>query len=105
MGGRRNETHTRRRVAHTRYDFINLITGKLSAFARFGALSHFDLKLIRADQIFTRDSEPRGGNLLNRARTGITVRIGNVSSGIFAALSGIASAANAVHGDGKRFMR
>ena len=105
MRRRRNQSDARYRVTHARDDFIDFMAGKLSTFAGFRALRHLDLKFIRAYQIFTGDAKPRRCNLLDRARAGITVRIQHVSSGIFAALAGIAAAANAVHRNGECFVR
>jgi len=63
------------------------------------------LNLIRADQVLTRDAKARRGDLLDRAATRVAIRIRDITGRIFAALAGIASAANTVHGDSERFMR
>ena len=78
---------------------------QLPALAGLGTLSHLDLKLIRADQILAGNAESCRSDLLDRARSGIAVRIRNVAGGIFAAFSRVAAPANAVHCDGERFVR
>jgi hypothetical protein len=40
---RRNQPHPGDGVAHARDGFVHLVTGKLTAFAGFRALRHFDL--------------------------------------------------------------
>src|SRR5438034_10677317 len=91
-------------MTDARDDFIDLVSRQLAAFARLGALSHLDLKLIGVDQIFARDAEARRRNLFDSARSGIAVRIRNVPRRILAAFSRIASPANTVHRDGQRLV-
>ena len=54
-------------MTDARDDFIDLVSRQLAAFARLGALSHLDLKLIGVDQIFARDAEARRRNLFDSA--------------------------------------
>ncbi|EKE16730.1 MAG: hypothetical protein ACD_10C00834G0001 [uncultured bacterium] len=45
--------------------FGNLVARQLTAFTRLGALRHLDLNLIGIDQIFGRDAEAAGSDLLD----------------------------------------
>ena len=50
------------------------------------------------------DAKTAGSYLFNGAETGIAIVEGNMAFGIFAAFTGIALAAEAVHGNGQTFM-
>src|SRR5713101_9027462 len=50
---RRNQSHSWRRITDAGNPRIDLVAGKLAAFARLGALGHLDLQLLGVDQIFT----------------------------------------------------
>src|SRR5207237_9084544 len=51
------------------------------------------------------DAEASGSHVLDGAVTGVAVGIEHVAGGVFAAFTGVALAAEAVHGDGQSFMR
>ncbi len=80
---------------------VHLGAGQLAAFARLGALGHLDLEFAGVDQVVAGDAEAPGGDLLDRGVLRVAVRAAAVAGGIFAALAGVALAADAVHGDGE----
>ena len=65
MRGRRNEADARDRVAHARDVLVDLMAGKLAAFAGLGALRDLDLQLVGVDQIVGGDAEAARGDLLD----------------------------------------
>ena len=103
--GRGNQSDPRRGVAHLGNPGIDLLPGQLAAFAGLGALGHLDLEFLGVDQVEAGDAEPAGGDLLDGAVLRVPVRHGHVAFGVFAAFTGVAFAANAVHGDGERLVR
>src|SRR5579864_1921285 len=105
MRRRRNQTHARNRVTQTRDDVVDLVAGKLAAFAGLGALGHLDLEFIGVDEVIRGDAETCGGNLLDRAAARIAVGIGLEALFVFSALAGIGFAANAVHRNGESLVR
>src|SRR5579864_2325800 len=104
MRRRRDQTDSRRRVANLRDEIVNLVTGELTAFARFRALRHLDLQLVGVDEVVTGDAEARRRHLLDRAATEIAVGVAHEARGILAALASIALAADPVHCDGEIFV-
>src|SRR5262249_26620071 len=84
---------------------VDFVTRQLTAFSWLGALSHLDLQLLGADQILAGDAEAAAGHLLDRAAAPIAVGIGVEPRGVFATFTGVALAADPVHGDGKGLMR
>ena len=56
---RRDQRHAGRRVARAGDDLIDLVAGKLAAFAGFRALRDLDLQFVGVDQIVARDAETR----------------------------------------------
>ncbi len=102
---RRDQADARRRMADLGDPRINLVAGQLAALAGLGALRHLDLQFPRVDQIFARHAEAAGRHLLDGAVARIAVGIEDVAGRIFAALAGVALAADAVHGDGQRLVR
>ena len=102
---RRNQADARRRMAHLGDPWINLAAGQLAALAGFGSLGHLDLQFLGVDEIKARHAESAGRHLLDRAILGIAVRLRDVAGRVFAALAGVALAADAVHGDGQRLVR
>ena len=83
---------------------IDLETGQLPALARLGPLGHFDLQVRGAGQVGTRDAEAAGGHLLDGAVAPVPVAIGPVAVRVLAALTAVALAPDAVHGDRQRFV-
>ena len=79
--------------------------GQLAAFAGLGALGHLDLQLLGVDQVFAGDAEAARGDLLDGAVLRVAVGQRHVARRVFAALAGVALAADAVHGDGQRLVR
>ena len=57
MGWRRNEPHARSGVPNLGDELVHLVTGKLAAFARLGALRHLDLQIVGVDEVFGRDAK------------------------------------------------
>ena len=102
---RRNQAHARRGVTHLGDVGIDLVAGKLAAFAGLGALGHLDLDVVGIDQIFGGDAETARGHLLDGGphRVAIFQRLEAV--GFFAAFAGIGTPADAVHRNGQRGMR
>ena len=105
MRRRRNQSDAGRRVANLRDEIVDLVAGKLAAFARLRALRHLDLQFVGVDEVVTGDAEARRGDLLDRAAAEVAVRIAHEARGILAALAGVALAADAVHRDGEIFVR
>src|SRR6185437_14376958 len=84
---------------------IDLRSRQLAALAGLRALRHLDLQLPRVDEVVAGDAEAARGHLLDGAVLRVAVRQRRVAVGIFAALSGVALAADAVHGDRERLVR
>ena len=105
MGRRRDQSHARSRVANLGDEVIDLVAGQLAAFAGLGALRHLDLQLVGVDQVIAGDAEAARRHLLDRAAAPVAVGIALEAGGIFAALAGVALAAQPVHRDGEVFVR
>src|SRR5581483_10883396 len=75
------------------------------ALAGLGALRHLDLQFSRLRQIIARDAEAPRGHLLDRAIARVAVGVERVARGVFAALAGVALAADAVHRNRERLVR
>jgi hypothetical protein len=84
---------------------VHLGAGQLPAFARLGALRHLDLQLLGVDQVVGSDAETSRRHLLDGRVLRIAVVHRDEAFGIFAALTGVALAADAVHGDRQRLVR
>ena len=95
---RRNQGHAGDGVAYASDEGCDFQGGELAAFAGFRTLRHFDFEFVGANEIFRGDAEARGGNLFHAVtRFGLEA----VHIGIFAALSGVAAPAEAIHRDRK----
>src|SRR5271167_2643432 len=105
MRRRRDQSHPGRRVANLCDEIVNLVTGKLAALSRLGALRHLDLQFVGIDEVMARDAEARRRHLLDRTAAEIAVGIAHEARGILAALAGVALAADAVHRDREIFVR
>jgi hypothetical protein len=105
MRRRADQADARRRMAHAGDEFGDLETGQLAALARLGALGHLDLDLAALVQIFGRDTEPAGGDLLDCAVGVVAVRARRIALGVLAALAGDRPRADPVHGDVQRLVR
>src|SRR5690606_25127890 len=88
------------RIAQPRDKRIDLAARQLAALAGLGALGDLDLQDLGVDQVFGRDPEAARGDLLDLAAL-----LGAVAGRVFAALAGVAAAAEAVHGDRQRLVR
>ena len=105
MRRRGDQPDARRRVADLADVFIDLVAGKLPAFARLGALGHLDLQLVGVDEIFGGHAKPRRGDLLDGAAAAVAVGIALESVGVFAPFAGVALPADAVHRDRQVLVR
>ena len=92
-------------MPQARNHFIDFVPGKLAALAGFRALRHLDLQLVGVDQIVRGHAEARRRHLLDRAAPQIAVGVWLEALFVFAAFARIRFAADAVHGDGQRFVR
>ena len=102
---RADERDAGRRVAQARDQFGDFEAGQLAAFARLGALRDFDFDFAALVQIFGRDAEAAGGDLLHGGVGVVAVRERLVALGVFAAFAADAARADAVHGDVERAVR
>ncbi len=128
----RNEAHARHAVAQLADVIGHLATGQLAAFAGLGTLRHLDLDLVGTDQVFGGHAEPARSHLLDLGAQAVAVgqrqihldhvfaddgsqrfalldrdalQLVAVTGGVLAAFTGVALAANAVHGNGQRGVR
>lgn len=62
------------------------------------------MQFLGVGEVFRRDSEAAGGDLLDAGAAGVAVGFGDVAGGVFAAFAGVGEAAEAVHGDGDAFV-
>ena len=81
-----------------RDDFIDLVSGQLSAFSGFGSLRDFDLQFLRVRQIFRSHAETAAGHLLDGAAAADFAGTLHIARGILSAFPGIAFPADLVHG-------
>ena len=72
----------------------------MTALAGLGALGHLDLNLEGAAQVAARHAKARTCHLLDRGVLGVTVSQRGLAARILAALAGVGTAMQAVHGDG-----
>ena len=104
-GGGEIRPDARRGVPHFRDPRVDLVSGKLAALARLGALRHLDLQLVGIDQILAGDTEASRRDLLDRAALRVAVRHGQEALRILTALARVGAAAEAIHRDGQRLVR
>src|SRR5262249_23107230 len=102
---RGDQADTRRRVAHLGDPRVDLVARQLAALARLGPLRDFDLQLARVDQVHAGHAEAARRHLLDGAVLRVAVGLRLVAGRVFAALAGVALAADAVHGDRQRLVR
>ena len=76
---RRNQTDAGGRVPDPRDPIIDLVPRQLPALAGFGALGHFNLKVVGVGQVFRGHAETAGGHLFDGGSHGITVFQGLVA--------------------------
>ncbi len=101
---RRDERDAGDGVARLGDDVVHLETGQLSALAGLRALRHLDLYLLRVHQVFGRHAEAARGYLLRLARQRYPVHLRMIAGIVLAALTGIASGAEFVHGQCQCFV-
>jgi len=77
------------------------VAGQLATLTRFGSLGHLDFQLRRAGEIRWGDSESTGGRLFNRAVSVESIGTDLEAGMVFATLTGIGFATDAVEGDGQ----
>ena len=92
-------------MAHTGDDFIYFVARQLTAFTGLGTLRHFDLQFVGINQVVGGDAETSRSHLFNGTAAQIAIGIAFKAGFIFAAFAGIGTPADAVHGDGERFVR
>ena len=79
---------------------VDLLAGQVTALAGLGALGHLDLNLEGAAQVAARHAKARACHLLDGGVLGVTVGQRGLATRILAALAGVGTAVQAVHGDG-----
>ena len=104
MRRRRNQADAGRAMADAGDFFVDLMPRQLSSFAGLGALGHLDLQFAGVDEILACYAESAARNLLDCAGTVIAVGVRRITGGIFAPFARVALSADAVHGDGERFV-
>ena len=104
MRRRRDEADARRGTARAGNPRPDLLTGKMAALTRLGALRHLDLQLACAHEVAARHAKAPRGNLLDRRALAVTVGKQWFACGILAALAGVGTTSEAVHGDGEAFV-
>ena len=102
--GRGNEAHAGSRVADLGDPWIDLGAGEFAAFAGLGALRDLDLDFVGVDEVFAGDAEAAGGDLFDGGALAVAVGHRDEAFGVLAAFAGVRLAADAVHGDGERFV-
>ena len=104
VGRRRNQAYARRAMTNPRDLAVDLVAGKLATLAGLRTLRHLDLQLLRVDEIEARHAEAAAGHLLDRGVLAVTRRLQLIPHRVFAALAGVAAAAEPVHRDGERLV-
>ena len=102
MRRRRDQADAGRGMTHLGDVGIHLVAGQLAAFAGLGALGHLDLDVVGIDQIFGGDAKAARRHLLDGAAHGVAIGHRLEAVGFLAALAGVGTPADAVHGDGQR---
>src|SRR5579859_28891 len=87
-----------------RDDFVDFVPRKLSTFSGLGTLRHLDLKFVGIDEIICCHAEAGRRYLFYRTPPEIAIRIRLESFFVFPALARVRLTANAIHGDGQRFV-
>ena len=101
---RADELNTGGSVAGRGDPGVHFVPRQVAALARLGPLCHFDLNLLRIVQIVDCHPKPSGCHLLDGTAAGIAAFIGDEPFLRLAALTGVALATQAVHGDGHALM-
>ena len=96
----RNQGDTRHRVSQARDQVIHLTARQLAAFTRLGTLSHLDLHNIGATQVLSGHTETTGSHLFD-----LGTLVSAVTGRVFAALTGVGTTTQRVHGHGQSLVR
>ena len=100
MRRRRDQADAGRGLTDLSDPGVDLLAGQVPALARFGALSHLDLDLEGAAQVAARHAKARTRHLLDRGVLGVAVGQRRLAPRVLAALAGVGTAVQSVHGDG-----
>ena len=84
---------------------VDLLAGQVATLAGLGALGHLDLNLEGAAQVAARHAKARACHLLDGGVLGVAVGQRGLATWILAALAGVGTAVQAVHGDGHALVR
>lgn len=95
----RNEGDAGRGVTRFSNVRIDLAARQMTAFAGFGPLGTLDLQLCRMDEVVAGDAETGRSDLLD-----LIIRVRIKTGCVFTAFTGIAHAAELVHGPGHTFV-
>src|SRR5690606_23943633 len=99
-----DQADARRGVTDAGDVIVHFATRELAALAGLRALGDLDLQLVGVGQIPDGDPEAARCDLLDGRTLGVAVVHGDKADRVFPALAGIGLAAQAVHGDGQRFV-
>src|SRR6202521_3563455 len=83
---------------------VHLVARQLAALTRLCTLRDLDLQLVRVDEIFRGDAEPRGRHLLDGAAPHIAVGIRHKAGSVLTTLTGVRTPAQPVHCDRERLV-
>src|SRR5580692_9132738 len=92
------------RVPHGRDHAVDLLAGQFAPFTGLGPLGDLDLQLVGVREVPARDAEAARRHLLDGRTLGIAIRHRLEASVILASFARVALAAQAVDGDGQRFV-
>ena len=96
----RNQGDTRHRVTQARDQVIHLTTRQLAAFTRLGTLGHLNLHNIGTTQVLSSHAETTGSHLFD-----LGTLVGAMTGRVFAALTGVGTTTQRVHGHGQSLVR
>ena len=97
---RRNQADAGRGLTDLGDPGVDLLAGQVSTLAGLGALGHLDLNLEGAAQVAARHAKACACHLLDGGVLGVTVGQRGLATRVLAALAGVGTAVQAVHGDG-----
>ncbi len=86
---RGDELHAGLGVAEACDEGVDLVAGKLPAFAGFRALRHLDFEFVGVDEVVGGDAEATGSDLFDVGPRGVAVCVGFVTSRVFSTFAGI----------------
>ena len=97
---RRNQADAGRGLTDLGNPGVDLLAGQVATLAGLGALGHLDLNLEGAAQVAARHAKACACHLLDGGVLGVTVGQRGLATRVLAALAGVGTAVQAVHGDG-----